>query len=255
MMGLSANTLGNHEFDSGQEYLRTELIPLANFPYVAANAIDPATGLPPAEWKPSHIFEFDGFKLGVVGFTLPELPTLIFPGNLDPFVVTDPVAAVNAEVAKLKSQNKLNAVIVFGHQGANLGTVTMPDLTQSPLVDIANGLVDVPVIIGGHTHTQYVATLPNGMLLNENVNAGYRFSRIRLVVDTKTKAIIYQTGDYHKPWNIGVTPDPAIQAVIDDLNAQLAPIFSTVIGSSSRVIPRCRCLRKKRRSSMRVTGG
>ncbi len=238
MMGVSANILGNHEFDSGQEYLRTELIPLANFPYIATNAIDPATGLPPAEWTPSHIFEFDGFKLGVVGFTLPELPTLIFPGNLDPFVITDPVTAVNAEVAKLREQNKLNAIIALGHQGANLGTVTMPDLTQSPLVDIANGLEDVPVIIGGHTHTQYVATLPNGMLLNENVNAGYRFSRIRLVVDTKTKAIIYKTGDYHKPWNIGVTPDPAIQAVIDDLNAQLAPIFSTVIGSSSRVIPR-----------------
>ncbi len=238
MMGVDGNVLGNHEFDRGQEYLRTELIPLADFPYLTANAIDPATGLPPAEWTPSHIYEFDGFKLGVVGFTLTELPTLIFPGYLDPFVITDPVAAVNAEVAKVKEENRLKAVIAIGHQGANLGTVTMPDLTQSPLVDIANGLEGVPVIIGGHTHTQYVASLPNGMLLNENVNAGYRFSRIRVVVDSKTKAVIYKTGDYHKPWNIGVTPDPAIQAIINDLNAQLAPIFSTVIGSSSRYVPR-----------------
>jgi 2',3'-cyclic-nucleotide 2'-phosphodiesterase (5'-nucleotidase family) len=238
MMGVSANVLGNHEFDRGSEFLRTELIPLANFPYLTSNAIDPATGLPPAEWKPSHVFEFSGFKLGVVGFTLEELPSLIFPGYLDPFEITDPATAVNAEVTKLKQQSKLNAVIAIGHQGANLGTVTMPDLTQRRLVDMANQLDGVPVIIGGHTHTQYVSTLPNGMLLNENVNAGYRFSRIRVVVDAKTKAIIYKTGDYHKPWNIGVTPDPAIQAVIDDLNAQLAPIFNTVIGSSSRYVPR-----------------
>ena len=38
-----------------------------------------------------------------------------------------------------------------------------------------------------------------------------------------TKKVIYKTADFHKPWNIGVTPDPAIQANIDDLNTQLAP--------------------------------
>ena len=35
-----------------------------------------------------------------------------------------------------------------------------------------------------------------------------------------------------------MTPDPAIQARIDQLNAQLAPILGTVIGSSTRYIPR-----------------
>ena len=50
--------------------------------------------------------------------------------------------------------------------------------------------------------------------------------------------MIYKTADYHKPWDIGVTPDPAIQALIDDLNAQLAPIFNTIIGNSTRYIPR-----------------
>ena len=42
---------------------------------------------------------------------------------------------------------------------------------------------------------------------------------------------MYKTADFHKPWNIGVTPDPGIQARIDELNAALAPIFSTQIGS------------------------
>ena len=50
--------------------------------------------------------------------------------------------------------------------------------------------------------------------------------------------MIYKTADYHKPWDIGITPDPTIQAMIDDLNAQLAPIFNTVIGDSTVSIPR-----------------
>ena len=36
MLGMSADTLGNHNFDSGSNYLRTQLIPLAQFPYLAA---------------------------------------------------------------------------------------------------------------------------------------------------------------------------------------------------------------------------
>ena len=60
----------------------------------------------------------------------------------------------------------------------------------------------------------------------------------RFTIDVNRGIVIYKTGDYHKPWNIGVTPDPEIQAMIDDLNAQLAPIFNTGIGESTVAIPR-----------------
>jgi 2',3'-cyclic-nucleotide 2'-phosphodiesterase (5'-nucleotidase family) len=65
-----------------------------------------------------------------------------------------------------------------------------------------------------------------------------RFTRIRLVADTNTKQVIYKTADFHKPWTIGVTPDAAIQAEIDALNVELAPILGTVVGSSTKAIPR-----------------
>jgi 2',3'-cyclic-nucleotide 2'-phosphodiesterase (5'-nucleotidase family) len=83
LMGLSADTLGNHSFDRGSQYLRTQLIPMAQFPYLAANVVYQNNGKLPPEWKASQVFEFEGFKLGVVGYTLPELATLIFqhPGQ------------------------------------------------------------------------------------------------------------------------------------------------------------------------------
>jgi 2',3'-cyclic-nucleotide 2'-phosphodiesterase (5'-nucleotidase family) len=236
MMGLTYDTLGNHNFDYGQEYLRTELIPLADFPFLAANLIDPATGQTPAEWQPSIIHHFDGFDLGLVGYTLTELPTLIFPGYLDPFVVTDPVAAINQEAMKLRLHGA-DAVIAVGHIGAQGGTVTNPDPT-SPLPAVADQLQGVDAIHGGHTHTQYVNQRPNGVLMTEDPNAGVRFTRIRITVETRTGRVVYKTADWHKPWNIGVTPDPEIQAEIDALNAELAPIFSTIIGESTVFIPR-----------------
>jgi 2',3'-cyclic-nucleotide 2'-phosphodiesterase (5'-nucleotidase family) len=78
-----------------------------------------------------------------------------------------------------------------------------------------------------------VSTRPNGAIVTENLSKGVRFTRVRLVLDTTAKQIVYKTADFHKPWDIGVTPDPAIQARIDALNAQLTPILGTVIGASA----------------------
>jgi 2',3'-cyclic-nucleotide 2'-phosphodiesterase (5'-nucleotidase family)/predicted AlkP superfamily phosphohydrolase/phosphomutase len=234
-MGLSADTLGNHNFDRGSQYLRTELIPMANFPYLSVNTVFQTTGKLPPEWKASQVFDFNGFKLGVVGYTLPELPTLIFPGYLDPFKITDPTAAINAEVAKLQSKGKINAIIAVGHMGGDGTSITGP---TGALVDLSDSLIGVAAVFGGHTHSEYISYRPDGKLVTETPNAGTRFNRVRLVVDTNTKRVIYITADYHKPWNIGVTPDPTIQIMINELNTELAPIFNTVIGNSSVFVPR-----------------
>ncbi len=237
MLKLSADSLGNHNFDRGSAYLRQELIPLAQFPYVTANAVFQSNNQLPPEWKASQVFNFNGFKLGVVGFTLPELATLIFPGNLNPFKITDPAAAINAEAAKLRSKGNLDAVVAVGHMGGD-GPEILNPLPTSPVIELANDLDGVDAVFGGHTHSEYIAHLPDGMLVTETPNAGFRFNRIRLTIDTSTKSVIYKTADFHKPWNIGVTPDAGIQAMINDLNTQLAPILNTVIGTSNVAIPR-----------------
>ncbi len=237
MIGLTADTLGNHNFDRGSTYLRQQLIPLAKFPYLSANAVFQSNNTYPPEWKPSQVFNFNGFKLGVVGFTLPDLAQLIFPGNLDPFKITDPAAAINAEAANLRSKSNVNAVIAVGHMGGD-GTDIFNPLPSSPAIQVANNLTGVDAVLGGHTHSEYITYLSNGILFTETPNAGLRFNRIRLTVDTSTKSVIYKTADFHKPWDIGVTPDPDIQALIDDLNAQLGPILNTEIGNSTKFVPR-----------------
>jgi 2',3'-cyclic-nucleotide 2'-phosphodiesterase (5'-nucleotidase family) len=229
LMGFQLDGLGNHNFDKGQAYLRNTLIPLANYPFVSANVVD-SKGKTPAEWTPSVTFDsFDGGKVGFVGFTNEDAPTLVFPGSFDPFHVAPRVAAVQAEVNKLRSRG-VKTVIVIGHDGATDGTITNP---TGPLVDLADQLTGVDAVIGDHTNFQVLTTRPNGVLVTENLSKGARFTRVRLVLDPSTKSVVYKTADFHKPWDIGVTPDPAIQAKIDDLNVQLQPILGVVVGSSS----------------------
>ena len=49
-------------------------------------------------------------------------------------------------------------------------------------------LTGVDAVIGDHTDFQVLTSAPNGVLVTENRSKGIRFTRIRLVVDTKTKA-------------------------------------------------------------------
>ncbi|HEX8865015.1 MAG TPA: 5'-nucleotidase C-terminal domain-containing protein, partial [Lentzea sp.] len=233
-MGFNFDALGNHNFDKGQAYLRQTLVPLAQYKFLSANIVDSAGKTPP-EWAPSAVADvFGGVKLGIVGFSNDDLLELTAPGAISPFQLTNSTTAVNAEAARLKARG-VNAIVALGHLGATAGTITAP---TGPVVNLADNVSNVDAVLGDHTDFQVVATRSNGVLVTENRSKGIRFTRVRLVVDTSAKKVVYKTADFHKPWDIGITADPAIQNRINDLNAQLAPVLSTVIGSSTRVIPR-----------------
>ena len=238
MMGFTLDGLGNHNFDRGQAYLREVLIPLATFKYVSANVVFGGTDETPAEWSKSRVFNFGNFRLGVIGFTNADAPTLVTPGSFDPFVVTDPTAAVSKRARQLKASG-VGPIVAIGHEGATGGPSLRPEpyfalpTPTGPLPDLADAVTNVDAVIGDHTNFQTITTRPNGVLAVENLSKGVRFTRVRLIVDTVTDDVVYMTADFHRPWNIGVTPDPAIQARIDELTAQLTPILGTVIGEST----------------------
>ena len=233
MMGIDVDAIGNHSFDRGEQYLRNTLIPLAPFPMISANVVFP-NGQTPAEWSKSVVFNIGGgTKIGFVGFTTESTPEVVFPGNLGPFEVRPILPAVNAEAARIAK--KTDVIVALGHEGATAGTVTNP---TGPLIDLADGAVNVDAVIGDHNDLQVNSLRSNGVLVTENRGKGLRFTRMRLVVGSGKDGVVYKTADYHKPWTIGLTPDPAIQAEIDELTAELAPILNTQIGSATKPITR-----------------
>ena len=238
-LGFSADSLGNHNFDAGAEYMFGTLEPLADFPYLSANLVParpdvatPAAGEAP--FQPSLILQEDDVSVGLVGFSNPDIPNLTRPGALDPYRVIDPVEPVNAEAAKLRGQGA-QVVIAMGHMGATGGTLTEP---TGPVVEMADQLQDVDVVVADHTDVQVATVRPNGILLVENRSKGVMFTRVRLVVDSESGELVYRTADFHRPWVIGMVPDPAIEQRLDELRAELAPILGQVIGSAVQSIPR-----------------
>jgi 2',3'-cyclic-nucleotide 2'-phosphodiesterase (5'-nucleotidase family) len=236
VLGFEADSLGNHNFDAGAEYMFGTLEPVADFPYLSSNLV-PADGtnLPPdAPFQPSLVVDVGGVDVGIVGFSNPDIPLLTRPGALGLYQVIDPVAPVNAEVARLRGDN-VGAIIAMGHMGATGGTLTDP---TGPVVDVADQLQGVDMVIGDHTDVQVSAPRPNGIVLVENRSKGVMFTRVRLVLDSGSGEVVYVTADHHRPWAIGMTPDPAISAQLDALNAELAPVLGRAIGSAVQPILR-----------------
>jgi 2',3'-cyclic-nucleotide 2'-phosphodiesterase (5'-nucleotidase family) len=237
-IGFVADSLGNHNFDAGAEYMFGTLEPLADFPYLSSNLVParadatPAAGTAP--FLPSLLLDLGGVKLGLVGFSNPDIPQLTKPGALGPWRVIDPVEPVNREAASLREQG-VTAVVAMGHMGATGGTLTVP---TGPVVEMAGQLQGVDVVIGDHTDVQVAATLPNGILFTENRSKGVMFTRVQLVIDSATGDLVYRTADFHRPWVIGMTPDAAMVARLDALQAELAPTLAKVIGAGAIPIPR-----------------
>jgi 2',3'-cyclic-nucleotide 2'-phosphodiesterase (5'-nucleotidase family) len=148
---------------------------------------------------------------------------------------------VNAEISKYLDRHgkreRAEVMVAMGHLGATAGSLTAP---TGPAVDLADaaGMQRLDAVVADHTDQQALSFRPNGVLLTENRSKGLRFTRIRLVADTDENKVVYKTADFHRPWNIGVTPDPAIQTRINELNAELAPILGTQIATSSVAVPR-----------------
>ncbi|NMF58357.1 multifunctional 2',3'-cyclic-nucleotide 2'-phosphodiesterase/5'-nucleotidase/3'-nucleotidase [Pseudanabaena yagii GIHE-NHR1] len=143
-LAYDAGTIGNHEFDRGQQVL-ADFIAKAKFPIISAN-IDIAPESPLyGKVRPWYILDVKGEKIGVFGLTTPDTAILANVGDGVKF--TDPIAAAQTSISALKQQG-INKIIALTHIGFE------NDVT------LARKVPDIDIIIGGHSHTS-VGNIPN----------------------------------------------------------------------------------------------
>ena len=233
MMGIDADTFGNHNFDRGIAHLQSQ-VDLAEFPFVSANLNNLDDNLVGVE--PWQMFEVGGVKVAVIGITNEEAPTLVSPGAFGTIEITDSTRAANKTAMEARKAGA-QVVVVLTHKG--IRGFNADGSAFGELIDLANSVSagQIDLIVGDHTDFTYSGVHQERVLAVENRSKGIQFAQILLEVDSNGK-LVSKSVTFHTPTAAAVTPDPAIQAYIDDLTAQLAPILGTVIGSSTRTILR-----------------
>lgn len=231
--GLDATSLGNHEFDYGIDRLKAH-IANADFPFLAANVVDNATGDIPS-WLDgrSKVFTINGTKIGVIGAELKETPDLVAAGATAGLTFTDEGPAIRAESQRLQALG-VNVQVVVIHQGTANGTNTVGNTPgtawNGPVLQIADQLQDTTVdaMLVGHTHR--VSNLQHGKFpILEGYNAGASYSVLQLMV--RDGDVVWAGGATRIAKNLGVAGRADVKAIVADANAQTAVLRNQVIGT------------------------
>ena len=144
-MGYDVATLGNHEFDNGQEELARRL-KKSRFTTLACNYDFSGTCLA-KRVKPWTIVKRGGMKIGIVGATS-YLEGNVMTSHLNGMRQLNTIAEVNRWAEFLKKDKKCDLVIFLSHLGYQGGTMDRP----SDALLAANSR-NIDLIVGGHSHT------------------------------------------------------------------------------------------------------
>ncbi|KQX61605.1 bifunctional UDP-sugar hydrolase/5'-nucleotidase [Angustibacter sp. Root456] len=283
-LGLDASAVGNHEFDEGYKELQRmqsggciddgtgannqnscadHEFEGADFTYLAANVKYSGTNktiLPPY-WIKTFA---DGAKVGFIGMTLKDTPTIVTKSGVEGLTFTDEAQTANALVPVLRRQG-VKAIVVLIHQGGTPATTTYTaehgtynvappfDATcstetkdgvkgaqltdDSPILDITRKLdPQIDMVISGHTHQPYICSQldPSGelRLITSASSFGRLFTQTNLTYNLRS-------GDIQRSsvegTNVVVTrdvvKDPQETSIISTYNTLVQPIANKVIGN------------------------
>jgi len=238
--GLDATSLGNHEFDYGIDRLKAH-IARANFPFLATNVVETATGrIPPWLDGASKVFVINGIKVAVIGAELKETPELVSAGATAGLTFLDEATRIKAESRRLREHGVKVQVVVI-HQGTANGKNPIGNAAgqtwDGPILAIADQLQDTTIdaMFVGHTHR--ISNLQDGRFpILEGINAGASFSVAQLMV--RDGDVVWTGAATRVAKTIGVTGRADVKAIVDDANAQTAVLRNKVIGSQSIDIKR-----------------
>ncbi|HVL80373.1 MAG TPA: 5'-nucleotidase C-terminal domain-containing protein [Actinomycetota bacterium] len=236
-MGFDANTLGNHNFDSGVDRMEA-LARAADFPYVVSNLTHSGTGRAPEWVQESILWDVDGVKIGVTGAINEDAPNLVSRGRMGDLVVGGAAANINRVAADLRARG-VNTVVALVHVGANF----VPGVTgpTGPLIDLAGELRGVDLLIGDHKHAIVNQPIRDAdgkpMWVVQNYHKGISFAEVRMVLDRRTGHTLSVSGTTFLADTASIEPDPVIQTKIDAWKAELGSRLNEVVGHSRTEIP------------------
>ncbi|MFT7835462.1 bifunctional metallophosphatase/5'-nucleotidase [Saccharothrix sp. BKS2] len=259
-VGMDTTAAGNHEFDEGyRELLRMQhggchpadgcqfrpRYEGADFPVLGANVTLANKHDLPA--LPPFWVEFrDGVPIGFIGMPLKDVPILVDPNGIKELKFGDEVAAAN-RYADLLNWMGVKSIVLLIHQGDNTsggGPDDCRTVEGGPGRRIAEQVSPkIDAVFSGHSHQHYNCTVTdpagNPRPFIEGLAFGRELSVVDLKIDKRTREVVRSaTVARNHVVTKDVTPDPAVQSIIDLAKSKSGPIANRRIGTIAQDVPR-----------------
>ncbi len=235
-VGFAAMTLGNHEFDWGEDFIRNNLA-AAEFPFLAINIYDNSTGKLADYCTPSVFLDLGDAEVGIIGAI----------GDCYGSISRDMVEGVHfktgAELASLviaeaERLTELGAdFIVYSlHDGRGSSSSGTKDVTTSSLSGYyQSALTDyVDIVFEAHTHKYYVLRDSNDTYHLQGGGENYGITHAEIALnplngefDVRVAEIV-ENDEYEN-----LADDPGTEALEDKYSEIVDPLYE-IIGTVSR---------------------
>lgn len=219
LAGYDAMTPGNHDFNYGSDHL-VELSFQTPMPILSANAIKKGTDKKLLDGY--AVIQRDNIKIGVFGLSTPETAYKTNPANVETVEFYDPYAAAAEAVSVLKA-SEVDYIIALSHLGLSGNSTYTSE-------GVAKAVAGIDLIVDGHSHT----LLEQGKKVGNTliVSAGEYMKAIGVVtLDHATRSATAEVIKAGDPRLQGLS-DPAIDAKIEEINANQRQILSEVLGNT-----------------------
>lgn len=256
-------TLGNHEFDQGQQammnliygtnsapfdhWIPLDIYPGATYPYISANIVDTKTETP--LFPPYVIKSVGGVSIAFIGVVTKNAADSMFPSNAEGVKFLDEASTINRYVPEVRAAGA-EIIVAIMHEGGNQipyeGDTRSNTKVEGSILHIVDQLDDhIDVVMGGHTHQFLNAYLPNHngvkMLVTQANSYSASFAEVNLDVDSESHQIKRKSAriitTYANRWP-GTNPDPTAQKIVDFAESKVGPIINQQVGNTLHPITR-----------------
>ncbi|WP_164775222.1 bifunctional metallophosphatase/5'-nucleotidase [Nocardioides pantholopis] len=247
-LGLATTAVGNHEFDKGIDWLRTNVVAgtptytKADFPLLGANVYAKGTTTPVPGIQEYSTHSVAGVDVCVIGAVTQETASLVSPAGIASLDFGDPVVAVNRVAGQLETAGTCDVTVASYHEGAGAGTPDGSTLEQEiaaggAFAEIVTGTDPaVDVIFTGHTHKEYAWTAPKPgggtRPVIQTGSYGAKLGRVDLSYDTETDAVSVSTAALTTVGTAENLADPVVARV--DAITSAAVAAADVVGDVAK---------------------
>ncbi len=237
-LGFASLTLGNHEYDWGEEYIENN-VAIAQFPVLAINIYDRETNERVDYCKPSVMIEEGGVNIGIIGAIGNCYSSIAGDKVEDIYFKTgkELTALVKAEAERLRGMGA--DYIVYSIHGGHGNSITYDNATLSDSqissyydISLSDGYVDL--VFEGHTHQRYVFKDSKGVYHLQNGGDNKGISHVEVAIHilsnnaSVNEAEFVSTSVYSH-----LEDDPIVDELLDKYKDQIA-IGSLVLGENDR---------------------
>ncbi len=247
-MGYDAMTIGNHEFNYGQEVL-DKFIREAQFPVLSANIRNEDGS---EHYTPYIIKEVKGVKVGILGLTTVGIPVWEKPENIAGLRFDDAVETAKTYIPKMKAEGA-SVIIALAHSGTHVapadsraegawmtdyttwvdkGYADVPD--QNFIIKLAEAVPEIDVILAGHAHATIPQAMINGVLIAEPYKWGRGVSKVTLKVDASGK-VVEKSSEFLSAKEL--TPDQDILDLAKPYQETALAYVNSTIGTATGDFP------------------